>query len=160
MAAPLPAARGALALALALALLAPRAARAARYDPTWASLDTRPLPQWYSDAKVGIFIHFGVFSVPSFHGEWFWSDLISAKDADVVAFVAETEAPGFTYPEYAARFDATFFNATQWLDLFKSSGAKYVVPTTKHHEGVSGAGKGSSANALRRAALLANLLLC
>lgn len=44
----------------------------ARYTPDWNSLDTRPLPQWYDDAKLGIFIHWGVFSVPSFHGEWFW----------------------------------------------------------------------------------------
>ena len=44
----------------------------ARYTPDWNSLDTRPLPKWYDDAKVGIFLHWGVFSVPSFHGEWFW----------------------------------------------------------------------------------------
>jgi hypothetical protein len=44
-----------------------------RYDPTWDSLDYRPLPQWYDDAKFGIFIHWGVFSVPSFGSEWFWS---------------------------------------------------------------------------------------
>ena len=45
----------------------------AQYDPTWESLDTRPLPQWYDDAKFGIFIHWGIFSVPSFGSEWFWS---------------------------------------------------------------------------------------
>ena len=43
-----------------------------QYAPTWASLDSRPLPGWYDDAKIGIFIHQGVFSVPSMHGEWFW----------------------------------------------------------------------------------------
>lgn len=106
----------------------------AQYLPNWESLDSRPNPPWYSDAKIGIFIHWGVFSVPSYHSEWFWEDL-SLQDPDVVAFVNATEAPGFTYPEYGNRFDATFFNATQWLDLFKNSGAKYVVPTTKHHEG-------------------------
>ena len=57
------------------------------------------------------------------------------KDADVVAFVEATEGPNFNYPDYAARFDATFFNATQWLELCAASGAKYVVPTSKHHEG-------------------------
>ena len=107
---------------------------AQQYLPTWESLDTRPLPQWWADAKIGIFIHWGVFSVPSFHSEWFWEDL-SLGAPDVVAFVNSTEAPGFTYPEYGNRFDATFFNATQWLELFKASGAKYIVPTSKHHEG-------------------------
>ncbi len=43
-----------------------------RYTPDWDSLDSRPLPSWYDDAKFGIFIHWGVFSVPSFGSEWFW----------------------------------------------------------------------------------------
>jgi len=43
-----------------------------KYEPTWESLDTRPLPQWYDDAKVGIFIHWGVYAVPSYGSEWFW----------------------------------------------------------------------------------------
>jgi hypothetical protein len=45
-----------------------------RYTPTWDSLDSRPLPQWYDEAKLGIFIHWGVFSVPSFGSEWFWNN--------------------------------------------------------------------------------------
>ena len=44
------------------------------YSPTWKSLDSRPLPNWYNDAKLGIFIHWGVFSVPSFGSEWFWNN--------------------------------------------------------------------------------------
>lgn len=43
-----------------------------RYEPTWASLDARPLPTWFDEAKFGIFIHWGVFAVPSFGSEWFW----------------------------------------------------------------------------------------
>lgn len=43
-----------------------------KYEPTWESLDSRPLPTWFDDAKIGIFIHWGVFSVPSFGSEWFW----------------------------------------------------------------------------------------
>lgn len=45
-----------------------------RYDPNWDDLDKRPLPQWYDKAKIGIFLHWGVFSVPSFGSEWFWSN--------------------------------------------------------------------------------------
>lgn len=51
-----------------------------RYEPNWASLDQRPLPKWYDEAKVGIFLHFGVYSVPSIGTEWFWTDWISAYD--------------------------------------------------------------------------------
>lgn len=43
-----------------------------RYEPTWASLDARPLPTWFDEAKFGVFIHWGVFAVPSFGSEWFW----------------------------------------------------------------------------------------
>lgn len=43
-----------------------------RYKPDWDSLDTRPIPKWYDQAKIGIFIHWGIFSVPSFGNEWFW----------------------------------------------------------------------------------------
>lgn len=45
-----------------------------RYDPTWESLDKRPLPTWYDEAKIGIFLHWGVYSVPSFGSEWFWAN--------------------------------------------------------------------------------------
>jgi Alpha-L-fucosidase len=47
-------------------------AKEAKYEPTWDSLDKRPLPNWYDEAKVGIFVHWGVFAVPSFGSEWFW----------------------------------------------------------------------------------------
>lgn len=59
---------------LPLLLLATRyrAVTALSYDPTWESLDRRPLPAWFDQAKFGIFIHWGVFSVPSFGSEWFW----------------------------------------------------------------------------------------
>jgi alpha-L-fucosidase len=114
----------------------------AQYAPNWTSLDTRPLPLWYDSAKIGIFLHWGIFSVPSFgvdsggaSGEWFWWNWQGAKQQEYIDFVARTEAPSFTYADYAPRFQAEFFNATQWLALFKASGAKYIVPTSKHHEG-------------------------
>jgi len=43
-----------------------------RYEPDWTSLDARPLPAWYDQAKFGVFIHWGVYSVPAFGSEWFW----------------------------------------------------------------------------------------
>lgn len=49
------------------------------YKPDWKDLDSRPLPRWYDEAKIGIFIHWGVFSVPSFGSEWFWSNLNGNK---------------------------------------------------------------------------------
>lgn len=53
-----------------------------KYEPNWASLDKRPLPSWYDEAKVGIFIHWGVYSVPSMGSEWFWTDWKSKYKMD------------------------------------------------------------------------------
>ena len=46
----------------------------ADYQPTWDSLDSRPIPSWFDDSKIGIFIHWGVFSVPGYGSEWFWAN--------------------------------------------------------------------------------------
>lgn len=107
----------------------------AAYDPTWESLETRPLPNWYGEAKVGIFIHWGIFSVPSFGSEWFWFDWHEGKNRDYGNFVNATERPGFAYADYAHRFDATFYDPDYWAEVFAQSGAQYVVLTSKHHEG-------------------------
>jgi alpha-L-fucosidase len=62
---------------------------AIRYDPDWKSLDSRPLPNWFDDAKFGIFIHWGVFSVPGFASEWFWNQW-KLGDPNVVKFMKDT----------------------------------------------------------------------
>uniref|UniRef100_A0A1B6D5J4 Putative alpha-L-fucosidase n=2 Tax=Clastoptera arizonana TaxID=38151 RepID=A0A1B6D5J4_9HEMI len=105
------------------------------YFPDWKSLDSRPLPLWYDEAKIGIFIHWGVFSVPSFKSEWFWYDWIVEKEGNCTKFMEENYPPGFTYQDFGNQFKAEFFNASDWAQIFKSSGAKYVVLTSKHHEG-------------------------
>ncbi|KAH9508086.1 hypothetical protein Btru_052808 [Bulinus truncatus] len=105
------------------------------YDPNWDSLDTRPLPAWYDDAKLGIFIHWGVFSVPSFSSEWFWWNWQGQPTPAVLDFMAENYRPDFTYGDFAKDFTAEFFNAAEWVEMFQSSGAKYLVFVSKHHEG-------------------------
>nr|CAD7263367.1 unnamed protein product [Timema shepardi] len=104
------------------------------YEATWESLDTRPLPQWYDDAKFGIFIHWGVFSVPSYGNEWFWYRW-KTNVSNFVTFMNDNYPPGFTYQNFAKEFTAEFFEPNDWADLFQLSGARYVVFTAKHHEG-------------------------
>ncbi|XP_046581905.1 alpha-L-fucosidase-like [Haliotis rubra] len=119
---------------LLLTLLTVTLAAGARYDPTWESLDKRPLPAWYDEAKFGIFLHWGVFSVPSFTGAWlqeFWRE----NRSDVIEFMKDNYRPGFTYADFAAQFTAEFYNPDQWAEIFNASGARYVVLTAKHHEG-------------------------
>ena len=101
---------------------------AARYTADWTSLDARPLPSWYDQAKVGIFVHWGVFSVPGFGSEWFWWHWQGQQPPDqkCVSYMSKNYPPGFSYPEFAPQFHAQFFNPEDWADIFKASGAKWV----------------------------------
>ncbi|XP_050730393.1 alpha-L-fucosidase-like [Eriocheir sinensis] len=106
-----------------------------RYEPTWSSLDTRPLPSWYDEAKVGIFLHWGVFSVPSFGSEWFWERWQEKQWQPYVDFMKKNYPPNFSYQDFGPQFTAEFYNPKEWAELFNASGARYVVLTSKHHEG-------------------------
>ncbi|XP_062996400.1 tissue alpha-L-fucosidase isoform X2 [Elgaria multicarinata webbii] len=117
-----------------------------RYTPDWASLDSRPLPCWYDDAKVGVFVHWGVFSVPAWGSEWFWWHWQGARLPDYDLFVRSRFPPGTTYADFAPRFTARDFQPEQWASLFKEAGARYVVFTSKHHEGFTNWGSPVSWN--------------
>ncbi|XP_060063347.1 alpha-L-fucosidase-like [Ylistrum balloti] len=106
-----------------------------KYEPNWESIDSRPLPNWYDESKIGIFIHWGVFSVPSFSSEWFWELWKGQKIPGVVDFMNRNYRPDFTYADFAPQFTTEFYNADEWADILAASGAKYVVLVTKHHEG-------------------------
>ncbi|XP_068189428.1 tissue alpha-L-fucosidase-like [Antennarius striatus] len=110
---------------------------AARYAADWTSLDSRPLPPWFDEAKVGIFVHWGVFSVPSIgqYSEWFWYWWKTKQSAEDVLFMTENYPPDFEYADFAPQFHAEFFDPESWAELFQASGARYVVFTCKHHEG-------------------------
>ena len=128
-------------------LLLPLLAQA-QYQANWASLDKRPTPQWYPDAKFGIFIHWGVYAVPSYaavgkYSEWYWNSLTggqSGKSNDpnhlsTWAFHQKTYGANFTYPQFAPMFKAELYDPQHWAEVFEQSGAKYVVLTSKHHDG-------------------------
>ncbi|KAK6765966.1 hypothetical protein RB195_025715 [Necator americanus] len=107
-----------------------------KYQPTWPSLDARPLPQWYDDAKFGIFCHWGLYSVPAYRSEWMWWYWKGDNpDKDVVNYINRNYKPGTTYADFAKDFTAELFNAKEFADIVSSSGAKYFVFTSKHHEG-------------------------
>uniref|UniRef100_A0A2A4ISS5 Putative alpha-L-fucosidase n=1 Tax=Heliothis virescens TaxID=7102 RepID=A0A2A4ISS5_HELVI len=107
-----------------------------RFRPTWSDLDTRPLPEWYDRAKIGIFLHWGVYAVPSFGSEWFWANWKASDDnKKYTDFMKKNYPPGFTYQEFAPMFTAEFFDPEAWAELFAKAGAKYIVLTSKHHEG-------------------------
>nr|XP_059872081.1 tissue alpha-L-fucosidase isoform X2 [Delphinus delphis] len=106
-----------------------------RYTADWPSLDSRPLPAWFDEAKFGVFVHWGVFSVPAWGSEWFWWHWKGEKLPQYESFMKENYPPNFTYGDFGPRFTARFFHPDSWANLFEAAGAKYVVLTTKHHEG-------------------------
>jgi len=115
------------------------------YQPNWASLDQRPIPDWFRKAKFGIFIHWGTYSVPAYapvrpdgYSEWYWSNLMEAdrhSHKEVKAFHAKNYGSSFDYKDFASQFRAELFEPDHWAEVFRKSGARYVVLTSKHHEG-------------------------
>lgn len=95
-----------------------------QYLPTWESLDKRPLPPWYDKAKFGIFVHWGVFSVPGFGSEWFWWYWKREASAQYVEFMKKNFRPGFSYADFGPMFRAELYEPEKWADLFAKSGAK------------------------------------
>lgn len=94
------------------------------YPPNWEALDKRPLPLWYDAAKVGIFVVWGVYSVPSVYSEWFWYRWKGEKVQKYVDFMKRNYRPDFTYADFAPLLTAEFLDTNEWVKLFKYSGAQ------------------------------------
>lgn len=140
-----------LALALSILLLAHGSmAQQQQYEPTWESLDKRECPAWFPNAKFGIFIHWGLYSVPAFskkgtYAEWYWHALNenpatanasrSERHNAISDFHTRAYGKDFPYAGFRDQFTCHLFNPAEWADIFKRSGAKYVVLTSKHHDG-------------------------
>lgn len=108
------------------------------YQPTWESLDKRPVPQWFTDAKFGIFIHWGVYAVPAYttkgsYAEWYQNGLERGDSAKKAYHAAKFGNQ--TYYQLADQFRAELFQPGEWARVFEQSGAKYIVLTSKHHDG-------------------------
>ena len=108
------------------------------YKPTEESFDAYQVPEWYADAKLGIFIHYGVFSVPGYSGVgcWYGNNMYDPKDG---AFKFHQAMFGpqdkFGYKDLAPHLTASRFDADAWVSLFKEAGARFVVPVSCFHDG-------------------------
>ncbi len=108
------------------------------YQPNWASLDKRPVPTWFINSKFGIFIHWGVYSVPGYctkgnYAEWYQHGLMTGDTARIK--YQKEKFGDKTYYQLADDFKAELYNPDEWAKLIERSGAKYVVLTSKHHDG-------------------------
>src|SRR5207302_1597075 len=102
----------------------------------WESLKTYDVPEWYRDAKFGIFIHWGVYSVPAFGNEWYPRNMYREGSEEYKHHIATYGAQDkFGYKEFIPMFKAEHFDPAAWAELFKKAGAKYVVPVAEHHDG-------------------------
>ncbi|HYK48904.1 MAG TPA: alpha-L-fucosidase [Terriglobales bacterium] len=126
------------------------------YEPTLQSLNQHPLPQWYADAKLGIFIHWGLYSVPGWaplihpkhdftsvdymvnnpYAEWYLNSM-RLEGSPTQAYHREHYGANYDYYNFAPIFDREIqkWDPDAWSKVFREAGAKYVVLTTKHHDG-------------------------
>ena len=124
----------------------------AAYAPDWSSLNTRPVPQWWQDAKLGIFVHWGVYAVPAYapagnYAEWYGESMNPVPSSAYIgehhaelraatrAWHEATYGADFDYADFAPMWRAELFDPAEWASLFAEAGAGYVVLTSKHHDG-------------------------
>ena len=126
------------------------------YKANWESIKKHPLPKWFDDAKLGIFIHWGLYSVPAWapptgelgkvdfnkwfyenpYAEWYLNS-IRLPESKTYAYHVKTYGADFDYYRFAETFnrEVTKWQPEEWARVFKTAGAKYAVLTTKHHDG-------------------------
>ncbi|KAI0769990.1 glycoside hydrolase superfamily [Fomes fomentarius] len=117
----------------------------AQYESTYDSIYSHEAPSWYNDAKYGIFIHWGVYSVPGWgnvgknesYAEWYWWDLNKGPGTSVGTYERHlaTYGPDVVYDDFIQNFTASAFDPKAWVDLFADAGANYFVQVSKHHDG-------------------------
>lgn len=110
-----------------------------KWEADWEMLRSRPYPQWFQDAKLGIFIHWGLYSVPAYSGpeqyaEWYLRGL-QTGDRRRTEFMQQYFGEDFTYRDFAPLFKAELFDADEWAELFSRAGARYIILVSKHHDG-------------------------
>ncbi|MBR3305011.1 MAG: alpha-L-fucosidase [Christensenellaceae bacterium] len=106
------------------------------YSADWASLSKYRTPEWFMDLKLGIFIHWGVYSVPAYGNEWYPHNMY-VKGSDEYEHHIKTYGPHktFGYKDFIPMFRGEDFDPEDWAQLFCDAGARYVVPVAEHHDG-------------------------
>jgi alpha-L-fucosidase len=106
------------------------------FADTWESLAAYQPPRWFCDAKFGIFIHWGVYSVPAYGSEWYARRMYQQGRPEFehhrATYGAQDE---FGYKDFIPKFTADSFEPAEWTKLFREAGAHFVVPVAEHHDG-------------------------
>src|SRR5690349_8984013 len=106
------------------------------FAASWDSLESYRVPEWYQNDKFGIFIHWGVYSVPGFGNEWYPRNMY-LPDSPVFAHHIATYGPQnkFGYKDFIPLFKAEHYDPQAWASLFKEAGARFIMPVAEHHDG-------------------------
>jgi len=119
-------------------IIACTASAPALYQPSWESLDKRPIPQWFNEAKFGIFIVWGPYSVPAWvksgYAEWYGMRMRNQKDP-AHQFHIDNYGEDFKYEQFAKMFKAELWDPNFWMEIIAASGAKYIAVTANYHDG-------------------------
>lgn len=107
-----------------------------KYKANWQSLSNHKTPSWYYHDKIGVFIHWGIYSVPAYGNEWY-SRAMYDKGCKEFEYHIKTygNQKDFGYKDFIPMFKGEHFNAKNWIELFKKSGIKFVMPVCEHHDG-------------------------
>lgn len=107
------------------------------FEPTWDSIRANyRTPEWFQDAKFGVFMHWGLYSVPAHFSEWYPRHMYS-NTGGPIQYHREKYGPQdkFGYKDFIPMFTAAKFDPDAWAALFEEAGVKYIVPTAEHHDG-------------------------
>lgn len=105
------------------------------FEPTWASIEKNyKVPEWFRDGKFGIFMHWGLYSVPAYHNEWYQKHMYGNRGINQWHTDNYGSVDTFGYKDLIPMFTVPKFDPDEWAELFEKSGAKYVIPTAEHHD--------------------------
>ena len=109
-----------------------------QWQTNWDSLTKHPIPEWFRDAKFGIYAHLGVYCVPAFGTEWYPRKMYQT-DNEVYQHHIDTygDQSQFGYKDFVPQFTMENFDAAQWAQLYKDAGAQFAGPVAEHHDGFS-----------------------
>ena len=107
-----------------------------KYQDNWQSLSEHKVPGWYYRDKLGIFIHWGIYSVPGYGNEWYSRNMYDKSNREF-EYHKKTygDQKDFGYKDFIPMFKGENFDANRWVNLFKKAGAKFVMPVAEHHDG-------------------------
>ncbi|MHC4520083.1 MAG: alpha-L-fucosidase, partial [Planctomycetota bacterium] len=108
------------------------------WKTNWDSLTQHEIPEWFQDAKLGIYAHWGVYSVPAYGSEWYPRNMYRKDSGVYKHHVAKYgDQSKFGYKDFVPDFTAEKFDAEAWAELYARAGARFAGPVAEHHDGFS-----------------------